>query len=75
MPFIRKFDSSEYINDLANGDVCLAWGYSSDINLSRRRANEVGKGVTVVTSLPKEGAERYVDTLAIPVDAPHPAAA
>ena len=74
-PFIRKFDSSEYINDLANGDVCLAWGYSSDINLARRRAKEAGKGVTVVTSLPKEGTARYIDTLAMPADAPHPDAA
>jgi putrescine transport system substrate-binding protein len=74
-PFIRKFDSSEYINDLANGDLCIAWGYSSDINLARRRAAEVGKGVTVVTALPKEGTERYIDTLAIPKDAPHPDAA
>jgi putrescine transport system substrate-binding protein len=74
-PFIRKFDSSEYINDLANGDLCLAWGYSSDINLARRRAAEAGKGVTVVTSLPKEGTERYIDTLAMPKDAPHADAA
>jgi len=74
-PFIRKFDSSEYINDLANGDLCLAWGYSSDVNLARRRAEEAGKGVTVVYAIPKEGTERYIDTLAIPKDAPHPDAA
>jgi putrescine transport system substrate-binding protein len=70
-PYIRKFDSSEYINDLANGDLCLAWGYSSDINLARRRAKEAGKGVTVVNVLPKEGTQRYIDTMAIPKDAPH----
>jgi putrescine transport system substrate-binding protein len=74
-PFIRKFDSSEYINDLANGDICLAWGYSSDINLARRRAQEAGKGVHVAFSIPKEGTERYIDTWAMTVDAPHPAAA
>ena len=74
-PYIRKFDSSEYINDLANGDICLAWGYSSDINLARRRAKEAGKGVNIVTSLPKEGTQRYVDTLAIPADAQHVEAA
>ena len=74
-PFIRKFESSEYINDLANGDACLAWGYSSDINLARRRAKEAGKGVTVVTSIPKEGTARYIDTLAMPADAPHAEAA
>jgi putrescine transport system substrate-binding protein len=74
-PYIRKFDSSEYINGLANGDICLSWGYSSDINLARRRAKEAGKGVTIVTSLPKEGTQRYVDTLAIPADAQHVEAA
>jgi putrescine transport system substrate-binding protein len=74
-PFIRKFDSSEYINDLANGDLCLAWGYSSDVNLARRRAGEAGKGVAIVYSIPKEGTERYIDTLAMPADAPHADAA
>jgi putrescine transport system substrate-binding protein len=69
-PFVRKFDSSEYINDLANGDMCLVWGYSSDINLSRRRAEEAGKGVKIVYAIPKEGTERYIDTMAIPKDAP-----
>jgi putrescine transport system substrate-binding protein len=74
-PFIRKFDSSEYINDLANGDVCLSWGYSSDVNLSRRRAQEAGKGVVVVYATPKEGTQRIIDTLAMPKDAPHPESA
>jgi putrescine transport system substrate-binding protein len=74
-PFIRKFDSSEYINDLANGDICVAWGYSSDINLAKCRAAEANKGVTVVYSIPKEGSERYIDTMAMPKDAPHPEAA
>jgi putrescine transport system substrate-binding protein len=74
-PFIRKFDSSEYINDLANGDICLVWGYSSDVNLARRRAQEAGKGVTVAFAIPKEGTQRYIDTLAMPKDAPHPDAA
>ena len=74
-PFIRKFDSSEYINDLANGDICVAWGYSSDINLARRRAAEANKGVTVAYKIPKEGSERYIDTVAMPKDAPHPDAA
>jgi putrescine transport system substrate-binding protein len=74
-PFIRKFDSSEYINDLANGDLCLAFGYSSDIGIARRRAQEAGKGVKVVYVIPKEGTQRWIDTMAIPKDAPHPDAA
>ena len=71
-PFIRRFDSAEYINDLANGDLCLSLGYSSDINIAKRRAFEAGKGVRLVYSIPKEGALRWIDTLAIPKDAPHP---
>ena len=71
-PYIRKFDSSEYINDLANGDLCLAFGYSSDIDLARNRARQAGKGVTVVFAIPREGTVRWIDTMAIPKDAPHP---
>ncbi|HWK47504.1 MAG TPA: polyamine ABC transporter substrate-binding protein [Stellaceae bacterium] len=71
-PYIRKFDSSDYINDLANGDLCLAFGYSSDINLAKRRADEAAKGVHVAYVIPKEGALRWIDTMAIPKDAPHP---
>lgn len=74
-PFIRKFDSSEYINGLANGDLCLVYGYSSDINLARRRAQEAGKGVAVGYAIPRDGTLRYIDTMAIPADAPHPDAA
>ncbi|HEV2674829.1 MAG TPA: polyamine ABC transporter substrate-binding protein [Aliidongia sp.] len=74
-PYIRKFDSSEYINDLVNGDVCVSWGYSSDVTLAKRRATEAGKGVTVVYNIPIEGSQRYIDTMAMPKDAPHPDAA
>jgi len=74
-PYVRKYDSSEYINALANGDLCLAWGYSSDIQVAKHRAMEAGKGVHIAFSIPKEGAQRYIDTMAIPKDAPHPEAA
>lgn len=74
-PFVRKYDSSEYINALANGDVCLVLGYGSDIQVAKHRAMEAGKGVKIALSIPKEGAQRYIDTIAIPKDAPHPEAA
>ena len=74
-PFIRKFDSSEYINDLANGDLCLVWGYSSDVNLAKRRAAEAKKGVRIAYSIPQEGTQRYIDTMGISKDAPHQDAA
>ncbi len=71
-PHIRYFHSSQYINDLANGDICLTVGWSGDILQARDRANEAGKGVEVVYTIPTEGAMMWFDMLAIPVDAPHP---
>ncbi|UUP18431.1 polyamine ABC transporter substrate-binding protein [Nitratireductor thuwali] len=70
-PYIRKFHSSEYINALANGDICLAVGWSGDVFQARDRAAEAGQGVTVSYSIPKEGAQMWFDQMAIPADAPH----
>ncbi|MGV2979283.1 polyamine ABC transporter substrate-binding protein [Camelimonas sp. ID_303_24] len=72
---IRKLHSSEYIAALANGDICMAFGYSGDILQARRRAQEAKNGVEVVYVLPKEGAQMWFDNFAIPVDAPHAAEA
>src|ERR1700737_3111701 len=71
-PYIRKFHSSQYINDLANGDLCVALGYSGDVVQARNRAREAGNGTAIVFLLPKEGAMKSVDMLGIPADAPHP---
>lgn len=71
-PFIRYFHSSQYINDLANGDLCVAHGYSGDILQARDRAEEAGKNVEVAYSVPKEGAILWVDVMLVPADAPHP---
>lgn len=71
-PFVQKFNSSEYINALANGDICLAVGYSGDILQARNRAIEVGKGVDITYLVPNEGAMIWADQMAIPSDAPHP---
>jgi putrescine transport system substrate-binding protein len=71
-PYIRHVDSTRYINDLANGDTCLALGWSGDITQARYRAKEAGKSVELAYSIPKEGTISGFDTLAIPVDAPHP---
>ncbi|OAP41017.1 spermidine/putrescine ABC transporter substrate-binding protein [Sinorhizobium glycinis] len=70
-PYIRKFHSSEYINALANGDICLAVGFSGDIFQARDRAAEAKAGVTVDYSIPAQGAQMWFDMLAIPADAPH----
>ena len=74
-PNIRKFHSSEYINALANGDICLALGYSGDIFQARDRAAEAKAGVTVDYSIPSTGAQMWFDVMAIPADAPHVAEA
>ena len=71
-PFVHKFHSSEYINALANGDICVGYGYSGDIFQARDRAAEAGQGVEIAYSIPKEGARMWFDQLAIPADAPHP---
>ena len=74
-PYIRKFDNSEYIPALANGDICVAMGYSGDVFQARDRAEEAKKGVEIAYSIPKEGAVMWFDFMAIPKDAPHPDAA
>jgi putrescine transport system substrate-binding protein len=71
-PYIRKFHSSQYINDLANGDLCVALGYSGDVVQARDRAREAGNEVVIGFRVPKEGAMMSVDMLGIPADAPHP---
>lgn len=70
-PHVRYFNSSKYIDDLANGDICLAMGYSGDVFLAGDRAEESGNGVEIQYIIPKEGAVRWVDLMAIPKDAPH----
>jgi putrescine transport system substrate-binding protein len=71
-PYIRKFHSSQYINDLANGDLCVALGYSGDVVQARNRAREAGNEVVIAFRAPKEGAMMSIDMLGVPADAPHP---
>ena len=72
VPYLQKFHSSEYINGLANGDLCIAVGYSGDILQARDRATEAANGVEVGYSIPKEGALMWLDSFAVLADAPHP---
>jgi len=74
-PHIAKFHNSEYISALANGDICVAMGFSGDIFQAAGRAAEANRGVEIAYSIPKEGAVMWFDFLAIPKDAPHPQAA
>jgi putrescine transport system substrate-binding protein len=70
-PYVRYVDSSRYIDNLANGDLCLAMGWSGDIKQAHDRAQEAGKGVVLAYSIPREGAIANYDVMAIPADAPH----
>lgn len=71
-PYIRYFHSSQYISDLANGEICVAVGFSGDIFQAADRAVEAGNGIEIGYSIPKEGALLSFDMLAIPADAPNP---
>jgi putrescine transport system substrate-binding protein len=68
---IKKFHSSEYINALANGDICLAVGYSGDMLQAKKRAEDAKNGVEIAYTIPKEGALMWFDSMAIPADAPN----
>lgn len=68
-PYVRKFHSSEYINALANGDICVAIGYSGDVFQAAARAEEAEQGVEVGYVIPKEGTQIWFDQMAIPADA------
>ncbi|MDB6086662.1 MAG: spermidine/putrescine transporter substrate-binding protein [Gammaproteobacteria bacterium] len=74
-PFIRAFDSSEYMNGLANKEVCVAMSWSSDYALARARARTVGVTLNLAFTVPKEGANQTFSSLLIPAGAPHPEAA
>lgn len=71
-PYVLKFHSSEYINALANGDICAVFGWSGDVLMARDRAAEADNGVEIEYHIPKEGALMWFDELAIPADAPNP---
>lgn len=71
-PHIQKFHSSEYINALASGDICAAFGWSGDVLQARDRAAEANAGNTIAYKIPKEGALMWFDQMAVPADAPNP---
>ena len=71
-PYVRNINSSEYIEALANGDLCIAVGYNGDVLQARDRARDADKGIEIKYTVPKEGSILWFDMLAIPKDAPHP---
>ena len=67
-PYVTYFHSSKYISDLANGNICVAAGFSGDVFQAKARASEAGKGVNIAYAIPKEGGNLWFDVLAIPKD-------
>jgi len=70
-PNVAKFHSSEYLNALASGEICLVVGWSGDIKQAQKRAAEAKAGIEVGYAIPKTGAQMFFDNFAIPKDAPH----
>ncbi|MCL6705454.1 polyamine ABC transporter substrate-binding protein [Pseudomonas sp. R2.Fl] len=68
-PFVKTFNSSSYIDDIANGDICVTIGWSGDVLQAKARAEEANNGVNVEYVIPKEGTYMWFDNLAIPADA------
>ncbi|MGY4533093.1 putrescine transport system substrate-binding protein [Pseudomonas sp. TE3786] len=74
-PYVRYFHSSKYVTDLANGEICVAVGFSGDIMQAANRAKEANNGVDIGYVIPKEGAPMWFDMVSMPVDAPDEKAA
>jgi putrescine transport system substrate-binding protein len=68
-PYIKYFHSSSYINDIANGEICVALGWNGDFAIAQSRADEAKNGVKIQYVIPKEGTLLWVDNLAMPKDA------
>ncbi|UUY09569.1 polyamine ABC transporter substrate-binding protein [Pseudomonas sp. J452] len=68
-PYVAYFHSAKYMTDIANGDICVAIGYSGSFYQFANRAKEAGNGVVVKWKLPQEGAPLWYDSFAIPADA------
>ncbi|WP_394560164.1 polyamine ABC transporter substrate-binding protein [Aquipseudomonas alcaligenes] len=68
-PHVRYFHSSKYMSDIANGEICVAVGYSGSFSQAANNAKQAKNGVTVDMRLPKEGAPIWFDMMAIPKDA------
>lgn len=74
-PYVRAFDSSEYMNGLANGEFCISMSWSGDYATARARAKAAGVDVHLAFTAPKEGSNGSYDAWLVPADAPHPLAA
>jgi putrescine transport system substrate-binding protein len=71
-PYILKFDSAGYLNDLPNGDLCIAMSWSGDYATATQRAIDAKIKIDLAYTIPKEGTNIWFDAMVVPKDAPHP---
>jgi putrescine transport system substrate-binding protein len=71
-PHVTLFSSSGYINDMASGSICVALGWSGDLNIARQRAIDGKTGQNIQVLIPKIGALLFFDVMVIPADSPRP---
>jgi putrescine transport system substrate-binding protein len=71
-PDIKKFNSGGQIDDMASGNICVAYGWAGDFNLARKRSIENKSEQNIEALIPKTGGLMFMDTMAIPADAKHP---
>jgi putrescine transport system substrate-binding protein len=71
-PYIKEFSSSSYIDDLANGSLCVSLGWSGDMSQAAQRAVDSKNGQKIEVLIPENGGLAFFDSMAIPADAPHP---
>ena len=69
---IKVFTNNGHINDLANGNICVALGYGSDFNNAAMKAKEAKNGIKIEAPLPPNGMQFGFESMMIPADAPHP---
>jgi putrescine transport system substrate-binding protein len=74
-PYIRAYDSVEYMNELPNNEICIAMSWSADYETVKARADAAGLKPDVAFTIPKEGANEWFDAWLMPKGAPHPDAA
>jgi len=71
-PYIRYFSSAKLLNDMPNGEICIAMSWSADYATAMNRAIEVGADIKLAYTAPVEGSMLWIDAAFIPAEAPHP---
>ncbi|MDH0300934.1 MULTISPECIES: extracellular solute-binding protein [unclassified Pseudomonas] len=74
-PYIRYFDNDRNINDLANGETCVAMSWNGNVAIAQTQAEQANKAFTLDYRIPRQGTLIWLDALVVPKDAPHPEAA